>query len=177
MRRLLPLIFAAALPGLAFAQSQPYQPGAAPLSPQGAPGQPALELKSTHGAWQVRCFQATCIMTQFHARTDSTSDAVVTLSKPNDPSGALTTLAEIVVPLGVYLPTGIGLQVDNGEVRAAPFERCLPLGCVVRAPVSPQMLDQLKRGGTAYLVMATSPVENVRVPISLQGFTAAFNSF
>ena len=160
---------ASLVPAAAGAQSQPAQ----------VP-QPAVQ--SVHGAWEVRCFAANdCIMTQFHKRTDTSADAVFTVIKPEGIAGpdgvAVEALAEIVVPLGVYLPNGLGLQVDEGTPRAAPFERCIPDGCVVRAPISSGMIGQLKSGGTAYLVISRSPVETVKVPISLNGFTAAYDSF
>ena len=85
-------------------------------------------------------------------------------------------LAEIVVPLGVFLPGALGLQIDGNEPRAVPFERCIPDGCVVRAPIAASMLEQMRAGATAHLIVSPSPEERVRLPISLNGFTAAFNS-
>ena len=151
-----------------------------PVTAQNAVPQPST-LKATHGAWDVRCYgENDCVMSQLHSRTPETADAVFTVIKPKglqDTTGApIEALAEIVVPLGVYLPNGLGLQVDGGEPRAAPFERCIPDGCVVRAPVSSNMLNQMRNGGTAYLILSSSPEKTVRVPISLNGFTAGFNS-
>lgn len=146
-----------------------------------AQGGQEVPIKAVHGAWQVRCYtEADCVMTQLHNRTADTADAVLTIIKPvglNDPQGQpIEALAEIVVPLGVYLPNGLGLQVDGGQPRAAPYERCIPDGCVVRAPISSGMLAQMKSGGTAYLILSSSPAETIRVPISLNGFTAGFAS-
>ncbi len=159
---------ALALSQVAMAQTQQPQPV-----------QPSI--KATHGAWEVRCYGATdCVMTQVHRRTPETADAVFTVIKPaglTDNNGrTIEALAEIVVPLGVYLPNGLGLQVDNGEPRAAPFERCIPDGCVVRAPISSAMLGQMRAGGSAFLILSRSPTETVKVPMSLSGFTAAFGS-
>ncbi len=166
MRALLAPILALSIAAPAVAQTQ---------------GVPVSTLKATHGSWEVRCFGETdCVMSQLHTRTPETADAVFTVIKPvglRDANGAaIEALAEIVVPLGIYLPKGLGLQVDSGEPRAAPFERCIPDGCVVRAPISSSMLNQMRNGGTAYLILSSSPTETVRVPISLSGFTAGFNS-
>ena len=142
---------------------------------------PAPTLKATHGSWEVRCYaQDDCIMTQLHRRTSETADAVFTVFKPrglNDANGQpILALAEIVVPLGVFLPGALGLQVDSNEPKAVPFERCIPDGCVVRAPIAQGMLNQLKAGNTAHLIVSPNPEERVRLPISLAGFTAAFDS-
>ena len=138
-------------------------------------------LKVTHGSWEVWCYGGgDCIMTQLHRRTSETADAVFTIFKPQglqgDDGQPIEALAEIVVPLGVFLPGALGLQVDGNEPRAVPFERCIPDGCVVRAPVAAGMLAQMRAGGTAYLILSPSPDERVRLPISLAGFTAAFDS-
>jgi len=138
-------------------------------------------LKATHGSWEVWCYGGgDCIMTQLHRRTNETADAVFTIFKPQALQGndgqPIEALAEIVVPLGVFLPGALGLQVDDNEPRAVPFERCIPDGCVVRAPVAAGMLSQMRAGGTAYLILSPSPDERVRLPISLSGFTAAFDS-
>lgn len=169
MRLAIAALLTALLPCAALAQSaQPAQP-------------PAPTLKGTHGQWEVRCFgQDDCIMTQLHQRTSETADAVFTIFKPKgllDNNGQpILALAEIVVPLGVFLPGALGLQVDGNEPKAVPFERCIPDGCVVRAPIAAAMLEQMKSGGTANLIVSPSPDERVKLPISLSGFTAAFNS-
>lgn len=172
-------------------QVQPAQPQVQPAQPQVQPAQPqtaqpaapatAPSLRATHGSWEVRCVSdADCVMTQIHRRTPGTADAVFTVIKPNgltdgqgNPVGAF---AEIVVPLGVYLPGGLGLKVDETPARAAPFERCIPEGCVVRAPISDSMLAQMKAGSTAYVVIFGAPEKPVQIPISLAGFTNAFGA-
>lgn len=169
MRLALAALLTALLPFTALAQSTQPAPPAAPT------------LKGTYGQWEVRCYgQDDCIMTQLHQRTSETADAVFTIFKPKglkDNNGQpILALAEIVVPLGVFLPGALGLQVDQNEPKAVPFERCIPDGCVVRAPIAAAMLEQMKVGGTANLIVSPSPDERVKLPISLSGFTAAFNS-
>lgn len=120
-------------------------------------------------------------MTQLHRRSEQSADAVFTVVK----SGGLTgtdgqtfeSFAEIVVPLGVYLPGGLGLKVDDQPAKAAPFERCIDEGCVVRAPISRTMLANLKAGGTVNIVIFGAPEQPVQIPMSLSGFTAAYDSF
>ena len=151
---------------------------AAPL-PQPAQGAPAL--RETHGDWEIRCIsQSDCVMTQMHQRSANSADAVFTVVKPNgltDANGApITAFAEIVVPLGVYLPGGLGLKVDANPARAAPFERCIDEGCVVRAPISSGMVDAMRQGSTVNIVIFGAPEKPIQIPISLRGFTAAFDA-
>lgn len=147
---------------------------------QSQPSVPTL--RGTYGDWEIRCVTETdCVMTQLHRRSQQTADAVFTIIKPQQLTGddgqAIEAFAEIVVPLGVYLPGGLGLKVDDLPAKAAPFERCIEEGCVVRAPISPTMLANLKAGGTANIVIFGGPERPVSIPMSLTGFTAAFNSF
>ena len=160
------LLFLFLTAGAAFAQSA--------TSPQST-------LKATHGSWEIWCYgDNDCIMTQLHKRTDQTADAVFTIFKPkglqNEQGQTVEALAEIVVPLGVFLPGALGLQIDSNEPRAVPFERCIPDGCVVRAPIAASMIQQMRAGSMAHLIVSPSPEERVRLPISLNGFTAAFDS-
>lgn len=161
-------------------QTQPLQTQPLPPQTQQPAGTPGL--RATYGDWEIRCVTDTdCVMTQLHRRSERSADAVFTIIKPQglvgDDGQPIVAFAEIVVPLGVYLPGGLGLKVDDQPAKAAPYERCIEEGCVVRAPISPTMLGNLKAGGTVFLVVFGSPEKPVQIPMSLAGFTAAFNSF
>ena len=160
--------------------------GGQPVPLEPAPAANALEgvpsLRASHGDWEVRCLgEADCVMTQLHRRTPETADAVFTIVKPRDLTDRdgrpMEAFAEIVVPLGVYLPGGLGLKVDDAPARAAPYERCIDEGCVVRAPISPEMVAAMKAGRTATVVIFGAPDQPVQIPISLIGFTAAYDAF
>jgi len=142
----------------------------------------ASDLRGTYGDWEIRCLsESDCVMTQLHRRSEQSADAVFTIVKPQGLTGEdgqpVLAFAEIVVPLGVYLPGGLGLKVDQQPAKAAAFERCISEGCVVRAPISASMLANLKSGATANIVIFGAPEQPVQLPISLTGFTAAFDSF
>jgi len=68
------------------------------------------------------------------------------------------------------------LQIDANTPQAIPFEQCVPMGCIVRAPLATALLNEMKAGATATLIVPAAPGEWVKLPISLDGFTAAFNS-
>jgi len=144
--------------------------------------QASTSLRATHGDWEVRCVTETeCVMTQLHRRSEQSADAVFTVVKSAGLTGndgqTFEAFAEIVVPLGVYLPGGLGLKVDDQPAKAAPFERCIDEGCVVRAPISATMLGNLKAGATVNIVIFGAPEQPVQIPMSLTGFTAAYDSF
>ena len=154
--------------------------GAALVMTSPAPAQEAT-LKAAYGAWEVRCdAQSRCFMTQLHVSAQNTPDVIFTVFKPkgaSDPNNPLpVAVAEIAAPLGIYLPDGLGVRVDSGQARGAPFERCVEAGCIVRAPISPEMLADLKRGGQATVVLNRQPGVPYEATFSLSGFTSAFDS-
>ena len=49
-------------------------------------------------------------------------------------------LMRVVAPLGVLLPSGLGLKLDNQDVGRAGFVRCLPNGCVAEVVMDEKLL-------------------------------------
>ncbi len=137
-----------------------------------------LSLRASHGDWEVLCDAANaCLMTQIHRNDEGSPDVIFKVSKPRAASTStgqpLPALAEIFVPLGVFLPEGLTLRIDQNEPITAPFYSCVPLGCSVRAPLTDQIIDTLKRGSTVTVIVAINPRNTVEIPLSLRGFTAA----
>ena len=95
--------------------------------------------------------------------------AVGYLPNNNTPAAILT------VPLGVALPPGMGITVDNGEMVKFQFERCVPKGCVAGLPLDNKMINKFKRGAKALIVVHDGR-KPISLPISLKGFTKGFNS-
>ena len=58
-------------------------------------------------------------------------------------------LMRVVAPLGVLLPSGLGLKIDNNDVGRAGFVRCLPNGCVAEVVMDDKLLGQLRSAKTA----------------------------
>ncbi len=85
------------------------------------------------------------------------------------PAGLLT------LPLGVALPPGIGIRVDQNEPIRLQYERCVPTGCIAGFPLNDQLINQFKRGVTAE-IRVHDGVQAVALPVSLRGFTAGFDA-
>jgi len=83
----------------------------------------------------------------------------------------------ILLPLGIALPPGTFLAVDNGERQRVEVERCERQGCRVELLLKPELLAQLKAGTKATVSFHIYDHEGKRpqvdVPISLLGFSAA----
>lgn len=154
--------------------------GAAPALAQATA--PQETVKDTIGAWQIRCVQdgKVCVMAQAgkgKEGNDVIEIRIRRLSGVKAPDGTEVAAAiQVAAPLGVLLPAGLRMQVDEKKPRGAPFEVCGPSGCVVRQPMTKDFLDELRNGKEAKVTILAVPQTEVVVPISLSGFTKAYNS-
>jgi invasion protein IalB len=145
------------------------------------PSEPGLEVQQFQD-WAVRCGRAdegasqACEMVQ--QRQDEKGQTVLAIAVgkvPNtDNPGML-----IILPLGIWLPPGVVLRVDNGEEVPARVERCERRGCQVELLLEPKVLTLLKSGREANILFQIYDEKGqpkvVGVPFSLLGFTAALN--
>ena len=92
------------------------------------------EVRSSHGDWQVRCDtppgakseQCALIQNVTAEDRDNVGLSVIVLKTADQKARILRVLA----PLGVLLPSGLGLRIDDEEIGRAGFVRCLPNGCI-----------------------------------------------
>jgi len=64
----------------------------------------------------------------------------------------------VLAPLGVLLPNGLGLRINQADVGRAGFVRCLPNGCVAEVVMDDNLVKQLRTGTSATFIVATPPV-------------------
>lgn len=148
------------------------------FSPAAAVAQGAV--KSTHGDWQMRCDTPPgaqgeqCAIVQSVTADDrpNVGLTVIVLKTADKKSRLLRVLA----PLGVLLPSGLGLRIDQAEVGRAGFVRCLPNGCVAEVVLEDQLINQLKTGKQATFIIFQTPEEGIGVPVSLNGFGPGFDA-
>jgi invasion protein IalB len=91
-------------------------------------------------------------------------------------NGKAITMMRIMAPVGVYLPTGVALEVDGGAVGRVPFTRCLPQVCIAFAEATRDTLDKLKKGSAANFIIYEAPGLGLPLKISLNGFSAAYGA-
>jgi invasion protein IalB len=79
----------------------------------------------------------------------------------------------VVAPMGVLLPSGLGLKIDQVDIGRAGFVRCLPTGCVAEVIMDDNLVKQLRTGQTA--TSFQTPEEGIGFPISLSGFGEGYD--
>lgn len=80
------------------------------------------------------------------------------------------------LPLGVSLPGGLSLTVDEGQPLRLRYERCDRNGCHAPLPLDDALLNSLKGGRWARVAFFDATRREISVPVSLLGFTAGFAS-
>ncbi len=85
-------------------------------------------------------------------------------------------LLRIVAPLGVLLPSGLGLKIDDKDIGRAGFVRCLNTGCVAEVVMDDTLLNRLKGGQNATFIVFQTPEEGIGIPVSLDGFAKGMDS-
>ncbi len=143
-----------------------------------APAQAISAREKDYQDWRLRCERKDdsaperCFIMQIAKTLKDKRDILrigVRYPEPEKPAVVFLTL-----PLGVYLPGGLLLQVDDGEILNIPMEICLGNGCHTRMALEGALLKSLKGGRQATLTFYDSQQQKITVPISLAGFTAAF---
>lgn len=135
-------------------------------------------VKQKFGDWEERCEtppgaqKEQCALIQSVAAEDRPNvNLVVIVLKTAD---GKSRLLRVVAPLGVLLPSGLGLKVDQTDVGRAGFVRCLPTGCIAEVMMEDKLIDQLSNGTAATFIIFQTPEEGIGIPLTLNGFKDGF---
>lgn len=136
-------------------------------------------VKAKHGDWQVRCetppgaAKELCALVQSIAAEDRPNiGLVVIVLKTVDGKNRLL---RVIAPLGVLIPSGLGLKIDDVDIGHAGFVRCQPSGCIAEVVMEDKLIEQLKNGKNAVFIIFQTPEEGIGIPLALAGFKEAFD--
>ena len=136
-------------------------------------------VRSVHGDWQVRCDTPPgaqgeqCALIQSVTAEDRANVGLtVIVLKTADQKSRLM---RVVAPLGVLLPSGLGLKIDQADIGRAGFVRCLPNGCIAEVVMDDELLKKLRTGKTATFIIFQTPEEGIGFPMSLAGFGEGYD--
>lgn len=165
-----------------FAQFRAFWRAALPIALLGAglaaPATSALaqgKVKASYGDWNLVCDtppgaraeQCALVQSVIAEDQQNVGLTVIVLRTADGQKQLLRVLA----PLGVLLPSGLGLKVDNTDIGRAGFVRCLANGCIAEVEMQQDLSDKLKAGQTATFIIFKTPEQGVGIPVSLNGFS------
>lgn len=165
----------------------------------------AMTVKSTHGEWRIQCqhlgnatVDASDLTKEMVSKTDADKSkqrcqmmqqvrssenknvglmvAFLKVPKNKKDEKSLGVVLQILAPLGIFLPTGLALEIDGTAKGRIQFSNCLQGGCLAQSPMTAELLKALKLGGTANFIVYQAPGRGLPMPISLKGFTAAYKA-
>jgi len=166
---------------------QPQKPKAAPKSAQTAPAPAAAPADTANGAaqtappppgWIARCASASrdapleCAVEQ-NAVLPRTGQLVIAVNI-RVPADTHTPSALIQLPLGLNIPAGAKLQVDDGKVTDLQIQTCEARGCYAGTAIAPDLLAAMKSGKQLKVSFQNLNKETLTVPLPLADFAAAY---
>jgi invasion protein IalB len=131
-------------------------------------------VKSVHGDWQIRCEtppgakDEQCALFQSVVAEDRANVGITVLVLKT--ADQKSRLMRVQAPLGVLLPAGLGLKIDNADVGRAGFVRCLPRGCYAEVVMDDTLVGKMRTGQTATFFIFQTPEEGIGFPMGLKGF-------
>jgi invasion protein IalB len=145
--------------------------------------QPKVDVVAENGKWKVQCETPPapegqeptrqCGMVQ-STQNEKNPKASLTLVMVKTVAGEKVTVnMRVIAPIGVFLPTGVALEIDGAAVGRVPFTRCMPQVCMAFAEASPETLDKMKKGGEANFIIYEAPGIGLPMKLSLEGFSAS----
>lgn len=153
------------------------------VSAQEEPAQEPEQEAQVFQDWRVQCQQAAegqrerCYMFQNLVYRES-GQTVLSLQIGRTSAGG-EPVAVFILPLGVILPPGLRMEIDDGAPTELDYQQCNQQGCIARLPLAEPMVDALKQGleaNVTFEAFVEGQRQPVTVPVSLKGFTAAFDA-
>ena len=136
-------------------------------------------VKSVHKDWQIRCdtppgakAEQCALIQSVTAEDRANVGLTVIVLKTADQKSKLM---RVVAPLGVLLPSGLGLKIDTNDVGRAGFVRCLPNGCIAEVVMDDELIKKLRSGKSATFIIFQTPEEGIGFPMSLNGFGEGYD--
>ncbi|KYH00116.1 invasion associated locus B family protein [Bradyrhizobium sp. DOA1] len=168
--------------GVAFAQQGAKKnaaPAAPAAQPAAAPTQAPADGTPGQPGWIVRCTSPSreapleCAMEQ-NAVLTKTGQTVILINIRIAPD-TRTPIALLQLPLGLNLPVGAKLQVDEGKTFDLQIQTCENRGCYASTPVAPDLLTALRSGKQLRVSFQNMAKETIAIPMPLNDFAAAYD--
>jgi invasion protein IalB len=140
---------------------------------------------ATYDDWVLQCAaqagppaQKTCDieqLTQMQTQGRNVPLSRVAIGRPEKGQPARLT---IQVPVNVYLRTEVRVQSSTSDPGlAAPFDRCLPVGCFADFVLKDDAIKKFRAATAAgKMSFQSANGQNVAIPLSFKGFGPAFDA-
>ena len=154
-------------------QQQPTLAGAQDTTPQPSPGETAPQQPT----WMVNC---TNVPGGFDCRASQTivikqtGQRLLTLAVRTTPDAKKPVML-IWVPLGIYLPAGVTVQIGKDAGKRLPLQSCSQEGCFTEYPVTEPEIAAMQQGADVAVLVQDVKKTPVTFQVPGLGFAAAYS--
>jgi invasion protein IalB len=110
-----------------------------------------------------------------HERIDGNTGRLLVSAALRQIEGQDKEALMIMVPLGMVLPAGVQVKVDEGEPYKLNYLLCHDFGCTAEVEASDAMVAQIKKGKVMAVAAMTLSGKPIIFPIPLVGFDKAYD--
>jgi invasion protein IalB len=166
-------------PALAQALKKAAAPAPAPAASPSATPAPAADGQPPAPGWVARCGSVSrdapleCAVEESAVLTKT--GQLIVLVNIRVASDTRQPVALVQLPLGLNLPAGAHLQVDEGKVVDLQIQTCEQRGCYANLPVPADLLAAMRTGKQLKVSFQNLAKEAISIPLPLADFAAAYD--
>ena len=125
------------------------------------------------GDWQKFCFDTpgrnnTVCRTSIAGTWDTGQSAV--RADLVEREGEAKARLQLFLPVGLYLPGGVKVRVDQGKTYQLPYVWCMTNTCIAGSVADPQLIRDMETGEVLTLEIVDSSVQSVSTSLPLKQF-------
>ena len=161
-------------------KSAPHSAQATPAAPPtAATPQADTPPAATPPGWAARCASTSrdapleCAIEQ--SAVLSKTGQLIVLVNIRVPSDTHAPILALQLPLGLNLPVGAKLQVDDGKTADLQIQTCDNRGCYANIPLAADLLAAMKAGKQLKLSFQNLNKETMTIPMPLTDFPVAYD--
>jgi invasion protein IalB len=177
-------LMAFASAGFSHAQQVSKSKGAAsPAQTTPMPANPQADTAPANApappGWAARCSSTSrdapleCAIEQ--SAVLSKTGQLIVLVNIRVPSDTHAPVALVQLPLGLNLPAGAKMQVDDGKAIDLQIQTCENRGCYASTPIAPELLAAMKSGKQLKVSFQNLAKETITIPMPLADFATAYD--
>ena len=165
-------------------KKNPPHPPAAAAQPAPSPSPSAPQAEAPANAAAQPGWASRCTSTSRDAPLECAIEETAVLTKTGQlivlvnirvTGEARTPVALVQLPLGLNLPGGAKLQVDDGRPVDLQIQTCENRGCYANVAVASDLLAALKSGRQLKVSFQNLAKETITIPMPLNDFAAAYD--
>ncbi|WP_245297083.1 MULTISPECIES: invasion associated locus B family protein [Rhodomicrobium] len=109
-----------------------------------------------------------------HERLDGNTGMVLVSAAIREVEGQDKKALMVMVPLGMALPPGVQVKVDENEPVKLQFTLCHAAGCTAEGEASAKIIDEMNKGKQVVVAAINLAGKAIGFPVPLTGFDKAY---